>query len=87
MRLLTGGRTLKRNITISLEENLFEKAKLVAAKKDRSVSRLLTDQLLKVIMEEDHYEVAKRRAVARLKKGVHLGERILATREELHERR
>jgi hypothetical protein len=78
---------LKRNITIALEENLLKKAKLVAAKKDVSVSRLVTDQLSKIIMEEDQYEASKRRAVARLKKGFHLGGRILATREELHERR
>jgi hypothetical protein len=78
---------LKRNITLSLEEDLLKKAKLVAAKKDMSVSGLLAEQLSRVIMEEDQYETSRRRALARLKKGLHLGGRILATREQLHERR
>lgn len=78
---------MKRNITLSLEEDLLKKAKLVAAKKDMSVSGLLTEQLSRVIMEEDQYEASRRKAFTRLKKGLHLGGRILATREELHERR
>jgi hypothetical protein len=81
------GGALKRNITLSLEEDLLKKAKLVAAKKEMSVSGLLTEQLTRVIMEEDQYEASRRRALSRLKKGFHLGGRILATREELHERR
>ncbi len=82
-----GGSALKRNITLSLEEDLLKKAKLVAAKKNMSVSGLLTEQLSRIITEEDRYEASRRRALSRLKKGIHLGGRILATREELHERR
>ncbi len=77
---------MRRNITLSLEEDLLKKAKLVAAKKDMSVSGLLTEQLSRIITEEDQYEVSWRRALSRLKKGFHLGGRILVTREELHDR-
>jgi hypothetical protein len=78
---------LKRNITLSIEENLLKKAKLVAAMKETSVSGLLTEQLSRIVNEDDQYEVSRRRALSRLKKGFHLGGRILATREELHDRR
>jgi hypothetical protein len=52
------GGALKRNITLSLEEDLLKKAKLVAEKKEMSVSGLLTEQLTRVIMEEDQYEAS-----------------------------
>lgn len=78
---------MKQNITLSLDKEIIKKAKVLAAKKDLSVTKLLAEQLAKVISEEDQYESSKRRALARLRKGFHLGGRILASREELHERR
>jgi len=78
---------MKQNITLSIEKETLKKAKVLAAKKDISVTKLLAEQLAKIVSEEDHYEVSKRRALARLRKGFHLGGSILAKREELHERR
>ena len=78
---------MKQNITLSIEKELLKKAKLIAAKKETSVTKLLTDQLNKMISEEDEYESAKKRALANLRKGFHLGAHIIAKREELHERR
>ena len=78
---------MKQNITLSIEKELLKKAKLMAAKKETSVTKLLTDQLNKMISEEDEYESSKKRALANLKKGFHLGGQILCPREELHERR
>jgi len=77
---------MKQNITLSLEKDLLRKAKLLAAKKEISVTKLLSEQLTKVISEDDGYEVAKKRALTVLRKGLHLGGRITAEREELHER-
>jgi hypothetical protein len=77
---------MKQNITLSLEKELLKKAKLMATKKETSVTKLLTDQLNKMISEEDEYESAKKRALANLKKGFHLGGHIPCRREELHER-
>jgi len=65
----------------------LRKAKLLAAKKDMSVTKLLSEQLTKVISEDDEYEAAKKRALTVLRKGLHLGGRVAAEREELHERR
>jgi hypothetical protein len=78
---------MKQNITLSIEKELLKKAKLLAAKKETSVSRLLTEKLVKMVSEDDQYDLAKKRALTILKQGFHLGGRIIAKREELHERR
>jgi hypothetical protein len=78
---------MKQNITLSVEKELLKKAKLMAAKKETSVTKLLTEQLAKMVSEDDQYNLAKKRALALLKKGFHLGGCIIAKREELHERR
>jgi hypothetical protein len=78
---------MKQNITLSIEKELLKKAKLIAAKKETSVTKLLTEQLAKVVSEDEQYDSAKKRALTILRKGFHLGGRIVAKREELHERR
>jgi hypothetical protein len=77
---------LKQNITLSIEKHLIREAKTLAARKGVSVSKLLSQELTRILSEEDFYENARKRAVARIKKGYHLGGKILATREELHGR-
>jgi len=59
---------------------------MIAAKKRISISKLLSRDLARNLSDQDLYESARRRATARLKKGFHLGGKILATREELYER-
>ena len=78
---------MKQNITLSLDREIIKKAKVLAAKKDASVTRLLAEQLTTIVSEDNQYVSSKRRALARLKKGFHLGGCVLAEREELHERR
>jgi len=78
---------MKQNITLSLDREIIKKAKVLAAKKEASVTKLLAEQLTRIVSEDDQYGFSKRRALARLRKGFHLGGRILAKREELHERR
>jgi hypothetical protein len=78
---------MKQNITLSMEKDLIRKAKILAAKKETSISGLLSQELARILSDEDLYESARKRATGRLKKGYHLGGKILATREELHERR
>ncbi len=78
---------MKQNITLALEKEVLKKAKVLAAKKDMSVTRLLSEELARMVTEEDRYEMSKKRAMARLKKGLHLGGQIPVEREELHERR
>jgi len=78
---------MKQNITLSIEKDLIRKAKVLAAKKEIFISKLLSGELARILSDEDLYESARKRATARLKKGFHLGGKILANREELHERR
>jgi hypothetical protein len=78
---------MKQNITLSIEKELLKKAKLMAAKKETSVTKLLTEQLAKMVSEGDQYKATKKRALAILRKGFHLGGCVVAKREELHERR
>ena len=59
---------------------------MIAARKGISISKLLSRELARNLRDEDLYESARKRATARLKKGFHVGGKILATREELHER-
>ena len=78
---------MKQNITLSLDRDVLKKVKVLAAKKDVSVTRLLAEELTKIVHEDDQYESSKRRALARLEKGFHLGGLTFTTRDELHEQR
>lgn len=73
-----------RNITITLEENVAQWARIEAAKKDTSVSRLLAAVLKQHMHEKAGYERAMRRALAR-KPFLNTDGRYLS-REEAHER-
>jgi hypothetical protein len=76
----------KQNITLSLDKDVIQKARLLSARKSISVSRLLSDELERLVQEHDRYEQAKRSALAALKKGFHLGGKIAPKRDELHDR-
>ena len=77
---------MKQNITLSIEKELLKKGKLIAARKDTSISKMLADLLEGLVEKEDRYQAAKRNALEILEKGYHLGGRISWTRDELHER-
>jgi predicted transcriptional regulator len=75
-----------QNITIRLDGRTLRKAKVLAAQRNTSVSRLLAQQIESLVGENDAYEQARRRALALLDRGFHLGGRVEATRDEWHER-
>jgi hypothetical protein len=77
---------VKQNVTISLDRQTIRKAKIVAARRDTSISGLLAQQIEILVGEEEAYERAERQAVALLGEGFHLGGGAPASREELHER-
>lgn len=77
---------MKTNITLKLDRELLRKARVVAAEKDTSVSALLADQLERIVKDRDAYESAKKRALARLKRGYNLGYKRPDSRDELYER-
>ncbi len=75
-----------QNITIRLDRRTLRKAKILAAKRNTSISGLLAEQIETLVGEDDAYEQAQRRALALLDQGFHLGGRIESTRDEWHER-
>jgi hypothetical protein len=54
-----------RNVTVSLEEDVALWARLEAARRDTSVSRLLGEVLRRQMLRETQYEKAMRAALAR----------------------
>jgi len=77
---------VKQNITLSLEKEVIRKSKILAAKKETSISRLLADSLQRTVENEDFYEAAKRNGLHALKKAFHLGGERSWKREDLYER-
>jgi len=78
---------MKQNITLSLDKDLIKKAKVLSAKRQTSISRMLGLALKRFVQAAEDYDRAKRRALAHLRRGFHMGGKIVASREELHERK
>jgi hypothetical protein len=76
----------KQNLTISLDRQTIQKAKIVAARRSTSISGLLARQIEILLGEEEAYERAERQAKMLLDQGFHLGGAIRVSRDELHER-
>ena len=76
----------KQNITLSLEKDLIRQARQLSARKSTAVSKLLSEELERLVRNHEQYERAKRRALAALKKGFHMGGTIAVTRDQLHDR-
>lgn len=77
---------MQRNITLALDDDLIRKAKILAARRNLSVSALLREELARLVSESEAYETAKRIALERLERGSHLGGGPLSSRDELHDR-
>ena len=77
---------MKQNITLSVDKDLIKKGKVIAAKKDTSVSKMLSEQLKQLVEDNEQYETAKRSALQTLKKGYRLGGKITWKREDLYDR-
>jgi len=77
---------MKQNITLSLDKDLIKKAKILAARRQTSISRMLSEELKKIIDDSQKYDWAKRRALNHINKGFHFGGEITVSREDLHER-
>ena len=73
-----------RNVTLTLEEDVARWARLEAARKDVSVSRLLGTLLRERMIQQDAYERAMKRALAR-KPFLNTDGKYLS-RDEVHDR-
>lgn len=77
-----------RNLTLSLPEETVRAVKILAAKRDTSVSAMVSDALEALVREESGYELARRNFMRVAEQGFDLGthDRISSSRDELHER-
>jgi len=85
---ITWSVTEKSTKRIELQKKSRKKAKIIAVKKNTSLSGLLRDYLTEIVKKDEAYQLAKTRHCQILKKGYDLGlkGKIFWKREELHER-
>ena len=78
----------KQNVTLSLPKDLLKEAKIVAIMKDKSLSRLLTEALEAIVLQDQNYQKAKNKHQKILRKKYSLGTkgRLNFTRDEIHKR-
>ncbi|MGH9362362.1 MAG: hypothetical protein ACRD2T_10640 [Thermoanaerobaculia bacterium] len=79
-------RAAKTNVTLRLDSELLRQARVLAAERGSSVSRLLSEELEALLRRERAYDRAARRALDRLRRGFDLEWQPPAGREDLHER-
>jgi hypothetical protein len=75
-----------RNVTITLDEEVARWARIEAAKRETSVSRLVGEMLREHMRSEDAYEVARRQFFAVEPRRLRQDEGAFPSREELHDR-
>lgn len=79
---------MKRNLTVELDVETIRKAKVLAAQRDTSVSRLVADEIERIVGDADEYERAKAKALYWLEHGLDIRTHgVHVSRDELHERR
>ena len=76
---------MKTNITLKVDAVLLREARILAAEEGTSVSALLAAQLEEVVRGRRAYDRARRRALARLRKGFVLNWKRPDSRDELHD--
>jgi hypothetical protein len=77
-------RSRLKNVTVTLKEDVARWARIEAAQRDSSVSRLISEMLEEKMEQQDSYERAMRRALAR--KPFLSTDGIYLSREEVHDR-
>ena len=75
-----------RNVTITLEEEVAKWARIRAAERDTSVSRLVGEMLEEKMHQEDRYEEAMQDYLARVPQKLKPDDAGYPKREEIHER-
>lgn len=79
--------TKKQNVIVRLDRQTLRKAEILAARRNTSISGLLAQQIEHLISQDEMYEHARTQAMAILDQAFHLGGKITASRDELHERK
>jgi len=77
---------MKTNITLKLDSNLLREVKIIAAEDGTSISAMLSDRLERLVRDRRGYSLARKQALARMRKGMDLACTPPTSRDELHER-
>jgi len=72
--------------TLKLDRDLIREIRILAAEEDTSISALLAVHLQEIVKNRSGYDEARKRAIARMRKGYDLGFTRPRSRDELHER-
>lgn len=77
-----------QNVTVSLPKDVLMRVKVIAAKRQSSISALLTQSLERLVAQDDAYASARRHHLEWLNNPADLGTggHIRVSRDELHER-
>ena len=77
-----------QNVTLSVPKNTLRKAKILAIRRNTSLSKLLTQALEELVSQDEAYALARSRHLDWLEKGFDLGTQgnVAWKRDELHER-
>ncbi len=77
---------MSRNLTVHLDDETVHKAKVLAARRSTSLSRLVASEIERLVDEDDIYEKARQTALDQLERGFRFGGASPPDRESLHER-
>lgn len=77
---------MKTNVTLKIEADLLQEARVLAAEEGSSISSLLATRLEEAVRERKGYNQARRSAVARLRTGYDLRWSPTRSRGDMHER-
>ena len=77
---------MKANITLKLDAALLREIRVLAAQEGTSISAMLAARLEEIVRQRKTYDQARKRALARLEKGLDIRWTRPRSRDELHER-
>lgn len=78
---------IMKNVTITLDEEVARWARIMAAKKDTSVSRLVGEMLREKMIEEQNYQLAMQHYLSQPPKMLRTPGEKLPARETLYDRK
>jgi len=78
----------KQNITLSIRKDVLQKVKIIAVKRNSSVSAMMTNLLEDIVALDEGYQIASQKHIRLLQQEIDLGTNgsIDWSRDELHDR-
>ena len=77
---------MKRNLTLSIDEDLLNKARIICQKRQTSLTKHVRNLLEELVAHDEEYEIAMNRIITLMNEmPIRIGKKTWS-REELHER-